>query len=330
MEEPDLDTLLERVIGVVVRLLPVAAASMILWDADRETFSVSASTLESQSQRYVLDTVRTTGGASRWIVDHQEPLMVADADDDPFGASEMLVSEQLRSYLGVPLIFDQTSVGVLYALDREPRDYLQVDVDFMTILARRAASAIGFTRLLERTRDLATIDDLTGVWNRREFLARGEIELERAARSQRPVTAIVFDVDEFKSINDRHGHVTGDAVLRGIARRCDAEIRQIDALGRVGGEEFALLVPDVGPEAGLAIAERLRERVASTPIVVDGGTFEVTMTLGVARSRKDEPLTALLDRADQAMYAGKAAGRNCVVADPDLHSPVSEPPESDR
>lgn len=329
MAEPDLETLLERIIGVVVDLLPVTAASLILWDGDRKTFSVSASTLESQSPRYVLKTVRNTGGATRWIVDHQEPLIVADVDDDPFGASEMLATERLRSYLGVPLVFNQASVGVLYALDRARRSYPQVDVDFMTILARRAASAIGFTRLLETTRDLATIDDLTGVWNRREFLARGETELERAERSQRPVTAIVFDVDNFKSINDRHGHVTGDAVLRAVAQRCDTEIRPNDVLGRVGGEEFALLVPDVEPRVGLVIAERLRERIASTPIVVDQGTYDVTVTLGVARSVPNEPLTALLHRADLAMYDGKAAGRNRVVADPDASSSTHGPAGSD-
>jgi len=326
MMEPDLEALLDLIIGVVVDLLPVAAASLILWDDDRQTFMVSASTLESQSQRYVINTVRNTGGASRWIVDHQQPLIVADVDDDPFGASEMLASENLRSYLGVPLVFDHSSVGVLYALDREPRSYSSVDVDFMTILARRAAGAIGFTRLLQTTRDLATIDDLTGVWNRREFLARGAIELERAERSQRPVTAIVFDVDKFKLINDRHGHVTGDVVLRAVAQRCDSEIRPIDVLGRVGGEEFALLVPDVEPHVGLVIAERLRERLASAPIVVDQGTFEVTVTVGVARSVPSEPLAALLHRADLAMYEGKAAGRNRVVADPGVPPPGPHPP----
>lgn len=327
MEYPQLDALLDRVIRAVVDLMPAPAASLMLWDAEQEVFSVSASTLASQSPRYVLNTVRTRGGASRWIIDHQKPLLVADTDEAPFGASAMLRDEGLRSYLGVPVVFTGSSIGVLYALDHERRDYLQVDVDFMTILARRAASAIGFTRLLESTRELATIDDLTGVWNRREFMARGNVELERAARSERPVTAIVFDVDHFKSINDHHGHVTGDGVLRELAQRCDAEIRPIDVLGRVGGEEFALLVPEVDADVGMLIAERLRETIASDPIVVDGTEHQVTVTLGVGRSVPDEPLAALLDRADRAMYAGKAFGRNRVVADPAADQTRPEPSE---
>lgn len=329
MEYPELDALLDRVLQAVVELLPVSAASLLLWDRDEEVFSTSASTLSAKRPRHVLNQVRTSGGASRWIIDNQQPLIVADVADDRFETSDLMVDAGVRSYLGVPMVFDGSSIGVLYALDHSPRGYQQVDVDFMTILSRRAASAIGFTRLLETARELATIDDLTGVWNRREFLARGRIELERAVRTGQPATAVVFDVDHFKSINDLHGHVIGDEVLRGLAQRCANEIRSIDILGRVGGEEFALLIPDVDADAALVVAERLRECIAATPITVDGEQYMVTMTLGVARSVPGEPLAALLDRADRAMYAGKAFGRNRVVADPDLHSPTDQPPATE-
>jgi diguanylate cyclase (GGDEF)-like protein len=170
---------------------------------------------------------------------------------------------------------------------------------------------------------LATTDPLTGVANRRTVLARLESELERATRTGQPVALLMVDLDHFKAVNDRHGHGVGDEVLVGIATRCKGGLRSIDACGRIGGEEFVVVLPDTDLDAAAAVAERLRAAVAGAPIETSAGPVGVTISLGVAVDRlsaaqgtspRDPAATArrLLERADTALYLAKADGRNCV------------------
>ncbi len=314
LERSELPDLLATVAKTVEAMLPAAAASLLLWDAATDSYTVSYSSVPGQLPGYVLDTVRHEGGASRWIIDEQQPVVVGDATDDPFGASPLLTEAGLRAYLGVPLTFQGEPIGVLYAMDRSVRAFERADVDFMTILARRAASAIGLTRLVEELKELAQTDELTGLSNRREFMSRGRTEFERESRTDRPLSAIVFDIDRFKAINDRYGHATGDEVLVEIARRCRGQLRAFDIVGRIGGEEFAILLPEVERAVAARIAERIRASVAAAPIATEKGAVSATITLGVAdRSRTTTGLAMLLDRADTALYEGKAAGRNRVA-----------------
>jgi len=163
--------------------------------------------------------------------------------------------------------------------------------------------------------ELATTDGLTGLANRRHFMGRGDAELGRARRTGQPVSCIMFDVDHFKKFNDAYGHDAGDAVLKALARTARETLRGIDVLGRLGGEEFAALLPETGLEAALQVAERLRVAVAGMGLVHGGTPLAVTISLGVAQAAgPEETLEALLKRADQAMYEAKQSGRNRVVA----------------
>lgn len=162
----------------------------------------------------------------------------------------------------------------------------------------------------ERTRmqQLAERDALTGLYNRRA----GEVWLREAVESHGPgVGVIVFDIDRFKQINDRFGHAAGDAVLCEVARRCGAAIRRSDVLMRWGGEEFLMLLRTVGQPELVQIAEQLRERCRSEPV---GEVGVVTASFGATLWRPDEEITSTLERADQALYAAKDAGRDRVVA----------------
>jgi diguanylate cyclase (GGDEF)-like protein len=314
LEHADLDELLSQVTVAVEELLPSNESSLILWDAELETFTVSHSSIPGQHPGYVLDTVRTTGGVSRWIVDESQPVVMGDIDDDPFGASPMMSHSGLRAYLGVPLVFNGQPIGVLYALDRAVRHYSPDDVAFMTILAARAAGAIGLAQVLGELDMLARTDDLTGCNNRREFFERGSVEFERESRTDRDLSAIVIDIDHFKTVNDRFGHSTGDEVLAEVASRIRNQLRTFDLVGRLGGEEFAILLPEVGRQLASRVAERIRATVAATPVATRSGPVSVTLTLGVADcSPSTSTLISLLDRADAALYDGKAAGRNRVM-----------------
>jgi diguanylate cyclase (GGDEF)-like protein len=150
--------------------------------------------------------------------------------------------------------------------------------------------------------------------NRRRFYDLAEIELARAARRRHRVALLLFDVDEFKCINDLFGHAVGDEVLRQFARACGSQLRPYDILGRIGGDEFAILLPDTDASAALTIAERLRACIAAGTIT--NGAFFVaapTISIGVASVQAcDGPLAALLGLADRAMYGAKSAGRNRV------------------
>jgi diguanylate cyclase (GGDEF)-like protein len=160
----------------------------------------------------------------------------------------------------------------------------------------------------------AVTDQLTTLYNRRAFASMGEKEVGRARRYQRPLALILFDIDHFKNVNDTHGHLVGDQVLRILAEKVTRTTRSTDIVCRYGGEEFIVLMPEAGREEALAMAERLREMVSGITVVTPGGTLFLTISLGVAElgSGNEETLETLILRADRAMYQAKAAGRNTV------------------
>jgi diguanylate cyclase (GGDEF)-like protein/PAS domain S-box-containing protein len=166
---------------------------------------------------------------------------------------------------------------------------------------------------IEQLQELATIDELTGLNNRRQFFMLAEHEWGRAKRYRTPLAAVMMDVDHFKKINDTHGHAAGDEVLRAIARCCLENLRELDVVGRYGGEEFAILLVDTGALEAREIADRIRACIADTPVQTMRGLLEVTVSMGVAETGHVSNLTALLDRADAALYVAKDSGRNYVA-----------------
>lgn len=176
---------------------------------------------------------------------------------------------------------------------------------------RAVAIAKGMTREL---REMATTDFLTDLSNRRHFMTRIEQELTRVQRlDAQQATVLVLDLDHFKQINDMHGHAAGDAVLRRFAALLRGELRKIDTAGRMGGEEFAIILPGANPAAALAFGERLRQKVAQTPIMQGGQTIGMTVSIGIAAmTSRDVSADAVLVRADGALYRAKAGGRNRV------------------
>lgn len=162
---------------------------------------------------------------------------------------------------------------------------------------------------------LANTDSLTGLANRRHFMAVLDAEIERSERYGRPLSLISLDLDHFKTVNDTYGHATGDEVLRFIADSMEEVCRDIDLPARIGGEELAILLPETGLEGAEALAERLRERIASRlQRAPDGRTFHVTASLGVATLGPESPdREGLLHEADAALYEAKRSGRDRVV-----------------
>jgi len=169
--------------------------------------------------------------------------------------------------------------------------------------------------IIARATYAADHDHLTGACSRRAFFALAERERARAQRRQAALSLLLFDVDHFKRINDTHGHATGDRVLVEIVLHARAVMRSVDACGRLGGEEFAVLLPDTGAAMALHAAERLRAGLELGSHPGAGGVgVPYTVSIGVATLAPGETIAAMLSRADAALYAAKAGGRNAVVA----------------
>jgi diguanylate cyclase (GGDEF)-like protein len=163
------------------------------------------------------------------------------------------------------------------------------------------------------------LDALTQILNRRAF----ELRATRLAadRKHRPLSMVICDIDHFKSVNDRFGHAAGDEVLREFSRILRAVVRADDIVGRIGGEEFVILLPGADRTLAKGIAERLRTVLMSTRFAQISSTLHVTVSAGVAQYQDDETVTTLLARADRLLYAAKRTGRNCTVADEAVVAP---------
>jgi len=166
----------------------------------------------------------------------------------------------------------------------------------------------------EKLRRLATTDPLTGSDNRRCFLDKAAREVERARRYARPLSVLSLDIDYFKSINDTYGHQAGDEALRRFCQTIRDSLRDGDTLGRLGGEEFAIILPETDGPRAVAVGDRLRRKIEQIAVPTDDRHFQLTVSIGVADLLADESsIEPCLRRADQALYAAKHSGRNRVV-----------------
>jgi diguanylate cyclase (GGDEF)-like protein len=220
----------------------------------------------------------------------------------------------IHSYLGVPIVFQGHVTGLLALYSREASHFKAGDIRVAELFANQAAIALQNARLFQQMSTAAVTDTLTGLSNRRHFFGQAEKEFERARRYGRPLSLIMLDIDNFKAVNDSHGHLIGDQVLRVLAAAVGKTIRATDYICRFGGDEFLILMPESDRTQALAMAERLRQKISTEMVVVTArGSLTLTISLGVA-SLKDEgeTLEKLVGRADAAMYEAKAAGRDKV------------------
>jgi len=196
--------------------------------------------------------------------------------------------------------------------DRQIYDELtRLNNDLVTLQRELAKKNAELERLNAEVRRLSIMDELTGIFNRRGFFEIGQREVDRAKRAGTPLSAIMLDLDHFKQVNDVHGHAAGDRVLTEVAARCGRRLRKSDLIGRYGGEESAVLLPQASLEGAIGVAESLRRAVAEEPVIVGKVSLEQTISLGVATMNAETlGLDELLAQADMALYRAKETGRN--------------------
>ncbi|MEN6324785.1 MAG: diguanylate cyclase [Syntrophomonas sp.] len=181
-------------------------------------------------------------------------------------------------------------------------------------------------RMESDLRTLATMDALTGIYNRRTIIEIGNNEFARCNRYGQPLSLLMLDIDHFKHVNDTYSHAVGDQALRQLAAECNELLRSIDSLGRLGGEEFLVILPQTNLEDARIAAERLRQTVAEQPIQCDGFAFNITISIGVSNCcPNDVDIETAIHRADIAMYRAKENGRNRVEFEPCPSSTPSQP-----
>jgi two-component system, cell cycle response regulator len=191
------------------------------------------------------------------------------------------------------------------------------DTRTLDVVARELGGPLRMALLVEEAQLAATTDPLTGIMNRRAFLAALDIEQSRAFRHGYPMSLLMADVDHFKMINDVHGHAMGDQVLSALGRLLDAQARKTDIVARWGGEEFVVVLSGSSESGSRIAAERIRQRVEQLTLANEKNEpIKVTISIGISCLEINDSAAVLIDRADRAMYQAKARGRNCVMVAP--------------
>ncbi|MDG4883940.1 sensor domain-containing diguanylate cyclase [Mesorhizobium sp. WSM4884] len=302
-----IDTPREEAFDRITRLIrnifdvPVAIVSMI--DGHRQWYK-SYEGLENRE-------VSRDETFCKYTLQDMTPLVVPDARDDIRFAQNPMVTAgpQVRFYAGVPLRTNKGhNIGTVCAIGFEPRAFTPRETAILCDLAALAMDEL-------ELRQLASVDPLTGALSRRAFKERAANAIALAQRHEHGLACIAFDLDHFKSINDGHGHATGDKVLAAVAAACRGQLRGTDIFGRLGGEEFALVLPHTDRAQMGGVAEKVREAIERVAVRNGETPVPVTSSFGMAAlDARTADIEALLANADAALYEAKAAGRNRCVA----------------
>ena len=291
---------------------------ILLIDDDRLQFRLTQAHFDNfHGERYTLEWAATydegierlcSGDYSACLLDYQ----LGERD------GLQLIREAVGRGCRTPIVFltAETAHRVdIEAMNAGALDYLVKGEITPRMIERSLRYALKLGDTMEALRQLATRDQLTGLLNRRELDRVLAEERERALRFGHRLALVMVDIDHFKSINDTHGHPTGDAVLREVARRLGNEVRNVDRVARFGGEEFALILVQTDAAAGLDVARRVCAAIEGTPIMAEGRELRVTVSAGVAALPDDgRTESALVAAADKALYAAKQRGRNRALA----------------
>ena len=294
----------DRIASLIRNIFGVEVGIVSMIDGHRQWYKASDGA--------TVDEVPLESTFCRLTVQSDDPVVVKDATQDVRFATNPHVTGKphVRFYAGIPLRTRQGhNIGTLCAIDSTPRDFSDRDILILTGLADIAMDEL-------ELRKQATFDSLTGTLCRRAFKEEGERVQSLARRHNHALSAIVFDLDRFKSINDRFGHAAGDEVLVSVASLCRQVLRKGDSFGRLGGEEFGVFLPHTDNSGALRVANKIRQEIANlrTSFSPDES---VTASFGIASLVPGSGgVDRLLQDADDALYKAKGNGRNaCVVSE---------------
>lgn len=315
----ELDEVLQNILHSAMSVMDMPAGSVALYDAD--TCQLKLHAHAGLSDRFVaLDRWQVTpGGLTFEILDRGEVFIVNNTADADFFNNPLAIEEGILSLIAVPLKIHKRTIGVLYLDDFKPRQFATEKLELLSVLTSFATMSIDHARLHAQTLQLACTDGLTGLYNHRQFKKMFAEEVARATRYSKPLSIILFDVDDFKAFNDTYGHPNGDIVLQEMATMLTELLRDCDSLFRYGGEEFVTLLPETPLAEAAKVAERIRIFVETeSPRFLTGitKTHGITVSVGVAALPDNgSDAQTLLKKVDDLMYKAKREGKNSVYCD---------------
>ncbi len=289
----------DRIVRLIKRTFDIPIAIVSVIDAHRQWYKAYDGM--SNSEAALGDTF------CRFTMIDGKSMIICNATEDArvSGSPYVTGGPNIRFYASSPLITPGGHIiGTICAIDSKPRDFSERETAILEDIAAITMDTMEMRRLAET-------DALTGVMSRRGLMDAGRLALMRTRRARQDLTCVTLDIDHFKAINDRFGHAGGDKVLEAVVAACTIHLREIDHFGRIGGEEFAILLENTDARGGVVVAEKLRKAIEALEIVRDGNRVPVTASFGVAsQSQAGGDLAALLGVADANLYAAKREGRN--------------------
>lgn len=305
-----LEELVEAVARETYKAIPEAEAVALVHRRSGGESGFVLDGFDCTSDRFFRRTMSEGEGAAGWVMTHGVPRRIDDLADTDIDVGD---TQGIRSWLGVPLLLYGGCEGVIAVQSTRAAAFRTDHQRLLESLALQIAGALQNAHLYE----LAMVDGLTGLFMRRYFDARIEEEIERSKRYGTPFSVVMMDVDDFKKLNDEHGHLMGDRVLRSIAHVIKSQMRGVDTAARYGGEEIALILPRTEMVAAYNVGERIRAAIAEQRVTTDSEppkVLGVTASFGIAsypesRAKSGEDLVR---RADRALYRAKQTGKNRV------------------
>ncbi|GAP09802.1 protein containing diguanylate cyclase (GGDEF) domain [Bellilinea caldifistulae] len=308
----NLRQVLSQVMEYLKMLIPYDRAFLFL--ADKDELEIAAAAGFANNDDYIGRRISARNPQFEAINRNRYPLYLDDAElYRPF--QELGDLNCGKAWLGIPMLGHGQVIGYLSIYNANSSVYGGNEAELGQTFANQAAIAIENARLFQQVQQYAITDGLTGFYNRRYFYELAEIEMRRSQRYGGDLSLVMIDIDLFKNVNDRLGHTAGDQVLMRLSQCLRSQIRASDSIGRYGGEEFVILLPETNVQNALEVAERLRRSAEECTTFVGHTAIQVTISLGVAQMDEDcLNVDDLFHRADRALYLAKQNGRNRVCA----------------
>ncbi|MGB2963234.1 MAG: histidine kinase N-terminal 7TM domain-containing protein [Anaerolineales bacterium] len=314
----EIDALLELIYKQLSRVISSDAYFVALYIPEEHKLDIKI--LIDQGKRYPTQKVDANEGLSSWIVEHRKPLMIQDLKKEisSLPVKPVLVGnkELSRSWLGVPMLIENNLIGLLAVASYEPHAFDETDQLLLEQIAQQAVLSIQNARHYEEVTQQAKLDSLTGVSNHNHFIEKVYEESENATTTQTPLSLIMLDIDYFKLYNDTYGHIIGDQVLRLTVQAIQSHIKKTDTVGRWGGEEFGVILPNTTITQASMVANRIRRTLSELPLFnVEGNTIpKPTISQGIG-NLPDHTTDAddLVIIADRALFLAKNKGRDRVA-----------------
>lgn len=214
----------------------------------------------------------------------------------------------------MPLMVGERILGCVSVFHyNENNPFTKNDENMLSIFAQHASIAMDNAMLFNKIQEMAHVDELTGLLNRRALNEIGDYEIRRSIRLQRPIAVVMVDLDNFKSINDTYNHIVGDKALKEVGRVFRKNIRNIDILGRYGGDECIIIMPETNLENAVQTIKRVQKKLQEFKFKIGSKKLQITASYGISVYTENPPsLETMIKEADAAMYMAKDAGRNCI------------------